>query len=129
MPGVGKGWREGIVKQFGMDMYTLLYLKWVTSEDLLYSTGNCLMLCGSLDARGIWGRMDTCICRAESLCCSPEAITTLLIGYIPISLVLKKERKNRLSSAPRMRTRIILSCLHCIFLYSKSEGACQVAQW
>ena len=46
---VGKGWREGIVKQLGMDMYTLLYLKWITSEDLLYSTGNCLMLCGSLE--------------------------------------------------------------------------------
>ena len=23
-----------------MDMYTLLYLKWITSKDLLYSTGN-----------------------------------------------------------------------------------------
>ena len=27
--------------------------------------------------------MDTCICMAESLCCSSETITTLLIGYIP----------------------------------------------
>ena len=25
--------------------------------------------------------MDTCMCMAESLCCSPETITTLLIGY------------------------------------------------
>ena len=23
---------EGIVREFGMDMYTLLYLKWITSE-------------------------------------------------------------------------------------------------
>ena len=23
-----------------MDMYTLLYLKWITNNDLLYSTGN-----------------------------------------------------------------------------------------
>ena len=30
----------GIVREFGIDMYTLLYLKWVTSKDLLYSTGN-----------------------------------------------------------------------------------------
>ena len=30
----------GIVREFGMDMYTLLYLKWITSKDLLYSTGN-----------------------------------------------------------------------------------------
>ena len=43
----------------------------------------CSMLCGSLDGRGIWGRMDTCICMAESLHCSPETIIILLIGYIP----------------------------------------------
>ena len=28
--------------------------------------------------------MDTCICVAESLGCSPGTIATLLIGYIPI---------------------------------------------
>ena len=27
-------------RKFGMDMYTLLYLKWITNKDLLYSTGN-----------------------------------------------------------------------------------------
>ena len=42
------------------------------------------MLCGSLDGREVWGRMDTCIHMAESLPCSPEAMTTLLIGYTPI---------------------------------------------
>ena len=31
---------EEIVKDLGMDMYTLLYLKWITNKDLLYSTGN-----------------------------------------------------------------------------------------
>ena len=39
------------------------------------------MLCGSLDGSGVWERMDTCICIAESLCCSLETITTLLISY------------------------------------------------
>ena len=29
----------------------------------------------------VWGRMDTCTCMAESLCCLPETVTTLLIGY------------------------------------------------
>ena len=47
----------------------------------------CSMLCGSLDGKGVWGRMDIygciCICIAESLHCSPETITTLLIGYTP----------------------------------------------
>ena len=32
--------RGGIVKEFGIDMYTLLYLKWITNKDLLYSIGN-----------------------------------------------------------------------------------------
>ena len=31
---------EGIVGEFRIDMYTLLYLKWITNKDLLYSTGN-----------------------------------------------------------------------------------------
>ena len=29
---------EGIVKDFGKVMYTLLYFKWITNKDLLYST-------------------------------------------------------------------------------------------
>ena len=42
------------------------------------------MSCGSLDGRGVGGRMDTGICIAESLCCPPENITALLINYTPI---------------------------------------------
>ena len=42
------------------------------------------MLCGSLDGRGVWGQVDTCICMAEPLSCSLEIITAWLIGYIPI---------------------------------------------
>ena len=39
----------------------------------------CSMLCGSLDGRGVvGGRMDTCVCVAESLHHSPETITGLL---------------------------------------------------
>ena len=34
--GEGKG--ERVVREFGMDMYTLLYLKWKTNKDLLHST-------------------------------------------------------------------------------------------
>ena len=59
----------------------------------------CSILCGSLDGRRVWRRMDTCICMAESLCCLPETITTLLISYIPIQnkCLLKKgeERAGR----------------------------------
>ena len=37
----GEGWEEGgTVRELGIDMYTLLYLRWITNKDLLYSTGN-----------------------------------------------------------------------------------------
>ena len=36
----GGGGGEGIVREIGIDMYTLLHLKWITNKDLLYSTGN-----------------------------------------------------------------------------------------
>ena len=76
-------WREGIVREFGMDMCTLLYLKWITNKDIMHRD-LCSMLCGNLDGRGVWGRMNTCVCVAESLCCPSETVTMLLIGYMPI---------------------------------------------
>ena len=36
----GQEWGEGIFRELGINMYTLLYLKWMTNKDLLYSTGN-----------------------------------------------------------------------------------------
>ena len=30
-----EGWGERIVREFGMDRYTLIYLKWITNKDLL----------------------------------------------------------------------------------------------
>ena len=41
--GVGSG--EGIVREFGKVTCTLLYLKWITCEDLLYRTGNSAQSC------------------------------------------------------------------------------------
>ena len=35
-----------------------------------------------------WQGMDTCICGAEFLHCSPEIITTLLIGYCQVTSVV-----------------------------------------
>ena len=72
-----------MVRELGMVMCTLLYLKGMTNKDLLYSTWNSVQ-CGSLDGRRVWGRMDTCICVVEPLSFSPETIITLLIGYTPI---------------------------------------------
>ena len=52
------------------------------------------MLCGSLARKGVWGRMDIHICIAEFLCCPPETITTLLIGYTPIQNKKLKKKRN-----------------------------------
>ena len=78
-------------------MYTLLYLKGIANKDLRYSAGNSAhLLCASLDERGVWGRIDTCIWMAESHSCSPETIRTLLISYTPIQTkkfkIVKKRR-------------------------------------
>ena len=54
----------------------------------------CSMLCGSLDGRRVWGRMDICICMAEFLHYSSEIITILLIGYTPIQNKKFKRKKN-----------------------------------
>ena len=78
-----------IVRKFRIDMYTLLYLKWITNKDLLYSTENSAQWAAWM--WGFRGRIDTCICTAESFCSSPEAITRLLIVYTPIQNSLKKK--------------------------------------
>ena len=47
----------------------------------VYHMELCSVLCGSLDGRGVRRRMDTCICMAESLCCSLESVTLLNQPY------------------------------------------------
>ena len=78
-----EGWWEEIVREFGIDLYTLLNLKCKTSKDLLCSTGDSAR-CHAAAWTGVWGRMDTCVCMAKSFRCLPETMTTLLIGYTPI---------------------------------------------
>ena len=84
-------WGEGMVREFGMDMYTLLYFKWIANRDLLYTTGNSVQ-CQSpvLDRKGVCTRMDRCVCMAGSLHCSPETTTTFLISYATIQKLKKK---------------------------------------
>ena len=47
-----------IVREFGMDMYTLLYLKWITDKILLYSAWNSaqsyLATCMGGESGGEW---------------------------------------------------------------------------
>ena len=79
---------EKIVREFRMVMCTLLNLKRITNV----AHGNLLNVIFSLNGRGLRGRIDTCICMAESLHCSPETIITLSIGYTPIK---NKKIKNK----------------------------------
>ena len=78
----GERMREGIVREFGMDMDTLLYFTWRTSKDLLSSTENsaqCHVAAWmGAEFEGKW------ICMAESLLCSSESVTTLFTSYTPI---------------------------------------------
>ena len=80
----GKRMGGGIVRDLGIIMHMLLYLKCITSNVLLYSTGNYANVMWQLRCEGSLGEIDTCIGMIESLHCSPESITILLIGYNPI---------------------------------------------
>ena len=65
-----------------MDVYTPLYLKWITNKDLLFSTGNfaqCYVAAWNGEEFG--GEWIHVYVMDESLHCLPETVTTLLIGY------------------------------------------------
>ena len=57
----------------------------------------CSTLCSSLDGREVWGRVNTYIFMAESLCCSPKTITTLLIGYTAAAAAAAKSLQSCLT--------------------------------
>ena len=41
----------GVNWEIGIDIYTPLYIKQITNENLLYSTGNPTMLCSDLNRK------------------------------------------------------------------------------
>ena len=48
-------------------------------DNLLYSMGNSAQCdVAAWDGRGVWGRLETCVCISESLCLPPETVTMLL---------------------------------------------------
>ena len=47
-----RGRMGGRDMEFGIDMYTLLYLKWITNKVLLYSTGNTAQCYNTVWMRG-----------------------------------------------------------------------------
>ena len=65
-------------------MYTLLYLKWITNKDLLYSTGNSTQCYGAAGMGGEFGGgwIHVYVWLSPfAVCCPPEAITMLLTSY------------------------------------------------
>ena len=44
----------------------------------------CSIFCNNLNGKGIWKRRDTCISITESLCCTPETSTPLLVNSTPV---------------------------------------------
>ena len=82
----------------------------------------CSVLCASLDGGGGggWGRIDSSICMAECLPCSPETITILLISNIPntkcfdVKKTIKikfKKRKERGSTHQKKKKNVKISNL------------------
>ena len=39
----GEEWGKWITREFGVDMYTLLYIKWITNRVLLYTAQGTLL--------------------------------------------------------------------------------------
>ena len=68
-----------MVRDFRKVMHTALFKMGNQQRPIVQHMELCSMLCASLNGRGIWGRMDACICMAKSLCCSPKTAKTLLI--------------------------------------------------
>ena len=60
------------------------------------------MLCSSQDGSGVSGRLDTCVCLAESPCCAPETLAALLIGYAAAATAAAKS----LQSCPTLCVRL-----------------------
>ena len=75
----------------------------------------CSMLFGSLDGRGVWGRMDTCIRMMKSLCCSSETVTALFIASTPIQSKVKKKKK-------KLETDLWTENTHMVTKGEKREG-------
>ena len=84
----GGGWGEGQGVWDGCVHTALLEMDDEQGPTVKHSEC-CSMLCGSLDARGVWGRMDTCPCMTESLHCSSETITAVSVNWLYSDAKLK----------------------------------------
>ena len=74
---------EGIVREFGMNMYILLHSKWITTKDLLYSTRNSAQCNVAAwmgeEFGGEW--IHVCVWPSPFAVHLKLSVTTLLISY------------------------------------------------
>ena len=62
----------------------------------------CSMLCGSPNGRGVWGRMDTCICMAEFTTHLKLSQRCLLVSYTSLqNKKFKKAKKKKETTNPK----------------------------
>ena len=78
-------------------------------------------------------RLCTCICVAESLCCPPETLTGLLIGYTPIQNKkfnsFKKKKNMFWATAVLLHCVAVLFCCACCVLLYHSNKTIAIASW
>ena len=76
----GKMLGEGIKWEVEIDIYTLLYMEWMSNKDLLSSTGKfaqySLVTYVGKESEKEWLYVYV-LCISESLCCTSETNTTL----------------------------------------------------
>ena len=84
-------WGEGIVRDYRKVMYTLLYLKWITNKDLLYSTWNSAQCYAAAWMGGGWGENGHLYIYGWVPSLFTWNSTVLFISYMPIQNVFGVE--------------------------------------
>ena len=67
----------GINEEFGINRYTLLYIKYINNRDLLYSSGNYTQYLAIIYHGKESEKEYIHICITELLCCTPKTNTKL----------------------------------------------------
>ena len=92
-------------------MYTLLYLKWITNKDLLYSTLTLPNVLWQSEWGGAWRRMYTWTCMPESLHCSPETITASFVNQLCSNTEVKVKKKKKFNLKKKERNITLFTVL------------------
>ena len=73
---------ERLVREFEMDMYTLLYLKWINDKNRCIAHGTLFSVMWQPRWEESLGENGYMYMMAESLCCTPETNTTLFVNWL-----------------------------------------------